>query len=54
MRILQATYVVLSVAVAQHALAEPSVTDLAARVEMYGIETLTLSESATSHRRQER
>jgi dienelactone hydrolase len=44
MRILRATYLVLGVAAAQPALAEPSVTDLAARVEMQAIETLTLSD----------
>src|SRR5258708_29510464 len=44
MRILGATCVVLGVGAAQPALAEPSVTDLASRVEMHAIETLTLSD----------
>jgi dienelactone hydrolase len=44
MRILQATCVILGVTAAQAALAEPTVTDLAARIELRAIETLTLSD----------
>src|SRR5215470_15972070 len=44
MRILRTLCVVLTAASAQPALAEPSVADLAARVEIHAIETLTLSD----------
>ena len=43
-RVLRAACVILGVAGAQSALAEPSVTDLAARIELRAIETLTLSD----------
>jgi dienelactone hydrolase len=43
-RILRAACVVLGVTAAQSAMAEPSVTDLAARIELRAVETLTLSD----------
>src|SRR5438094_298681 len=43
-RILLATCVVLGMTAAPPALAEPSLADLAARVELRAIETLTLSD----------
>jgi dienelactone hydrolase len=43
-RVLRAACVILGVACAQSALAEPSVTDLAARIELRAIETLTLTD----------
>ena len=43
-RILRAACVVLGVTAAQSAMAEPSVTDLAARTELRAVETLTLSD----------
>ena len=44
MRFLRATCTVLGIAMAQSALAEPSISDLAARMELHAIETLTISD----------
>ena len=44
MRILCAACTALGMAMSQSALAEPSVSDLAARMELHAIETLTVSD----------